>query len=499
MGNAMKIEGVEGLEIKERIGEGSFGVVYKAKWHGDFVAVKQLKADVAWGYPNALEDFQRECEFLRVLKHPNIVEMYDAIFPEQSLPLLITELMWCDLRTYYKNSKTKPKVPLDETIKIMLDVGEGLKFLHVRDDPIVHRDIKSHNVLLDSKLRAKIADLGQAKKFPGLGASRCVAATPVPGTTVYMAPETFPDGRSPQGYRSVDYGAEIDIFSFGVVLLELIVGHLPAPKPLWTPYAKDGDLVLEHARRQKELKEMGTLHPLRETVLQCLENVPRRRPTIIQVITDLRRNDGSQKRIQLKIAFLGSSGVGKSLLIKRYVDTDFPFESVKSTIGVDTQTVPLEIGNQLVILRIVDPAGQERFHSIAPALFRGSHGAFLVYDVSEPRSFAALPKYMEFIETYCGENVKTMLIGNKIDLPRRVEFESAQSYADINEMEHLEVSAKTLDNVDEMFVRLAKNILDSLNESDVHILEKTLQRQQSGFQLRDQSENQENISGGCNC
>ena len=244
---------------------------------------------------------------------------------------------------------------------------------------------------------------------------------------------------------------------------------------------------------------MGTLHPLRETVLQCLENVPRRRPTIIQVITDLRRNDGNQKRIQLKIAFLGSSGVGKSLLIKRYVDTDFPFESVKSTIGVDTQTVPLEIGNQLVILRIVDPAGQERFHSIAPALFRGSHGAFLVYDVSEPQSFNALPKYMEFIETYCGENVKTMLIGNKIDLPRRVEFESAQSYADINEMEHLEVSAKTLDNVDEMFARLAKNILDSLNESDVHILEKTLQRQQSGFQLMDQSENQENISGGCNC
>ena len=258
-------------------------------------------------------------------------------------------------------------------------------------------------------------------------------------------------------------------------------------------------MVPEHTRRQKELGEMGTLHPLRDTVLQCLENDPRRRPNITQVITDLRKNYGSENCIKLKIALLGSSGVGKSLLIKRYVDMDVPFEFVRSTIGVDQQFVPVEIGNQLVVLWIVDPAGQERFDSIAPALFRGSHGAFLVYDVSEPLSFNALPKYMEFIESYCGENVKTMLIGNKIDLRRRVEFASAQSYADKNEMEHLEVSAKTLDNVDEMFERLARKILDSLNENDVHILEETLHRQQSRIHLADHSGDHKNTARGCKC
>lgn len=240
---------------------------------------------------------------------------------------------------------------------------------------------------------------------------------------------------------------------------------------------------------------MGTLHPLRDVVLLCLENDPRRRPTVIQVLKDLRRNEGSQKRIELKIALLGSSGVGKSILIKRYVDSDFPFEFVRSTIGVDQQSVPLEIGNQLVILRIVDPAGQERFDSIAPALFRGSHGAFMIYDVNEPRTFEALPKFMEFVRTSCGENVTTMLIANKIDLPRRVEFKSAQEYAELNNMEHLEVSAKTLENVDQMFERLAKTILDSLNESDVHILEKTLTRQQSRIHLTDDNHRTE----GCNC
>lgn len=240
---------------------------------------------------------------------------------------------------------------------------------------------------------------------------------------------------------------------------------------------------------------MGTLHPLRDTVLQCLENDPARRPTIMQVIKDLRRNDGSQKRIELKIALLGSSGVGKSLLIKRYVDSDYPYLLVRATIGVDQHSVPLQIGNQLVVLRLVDPAGQERFDSIAPALFRGSHGAFLIYDVNEPRSFEALPKYMEFVQTSCGENVKTMLIGNKIDLVRRVAFERAQNYAELNDMEHLEVSAKTLDKVDEMFERLARNILDSLNESDVHILERALSRQQSRIQLTEEGQN----SRGCNC
>lgn len=494
MGNAITIEGVhvEGLEIKGMLGEGSFGIVYKGKWHGKFVAVKKLKDEIL-RHPSEVDKFKKECGILRELKHPNIVELLEVIFLDNTSPVLITELLWCDLHAFYKDSKMKPKVALDETIKIMLNVAEGLRYLHSRD--IVHRDIKSRNILLDSKLKAKIADLGQAKELCGRENFSSTYATPVPGTIVYMAPETFPVIRGYQILGDVDYGAELDIFSFGVVLLELIIGHLPNPNPIWTPYTKDGELVIEHRRRGKELSEMGMLHPLRETVLQCLENDPTKRPAISQVIRDLRYNDGSQKKIELKIALLGSSGVGKSLLIKRYIDSDFPCHSVPSTIGVDRLSVPLEIENQLLILRLLDPAGQERFDSIAPALFRSSHGAFLIYDVSEPRSFEALPKFMKFIQSSCGENAKVMLVGNKNDLPRRVELKRAQNYAEKYDMEYLEVSAKTLDNVDEMFERLAQNILDSLEENDVHILEKSLCRQQSRINLTDEQEQ----SSKCNC
>lgn len=242
---------------------------------------------------------------------------------------------------------------------------------------------------------------------------------------------------------------------------------------------------------------MGTLHPLREIVLQCLENDPSRRPSISQVINDLRRNDGSQRRIELKIVLLGNSGVGKSLLIKKYINKDLPSELVRSTIGVELHPVPLQIGNQMVILRILDPAGQERFDSIAPALFRGSHGAFLVYDISEPRSFSDLPKHLSFIEPVCGENVKVMLIGNKKDLQRRVHNELAQNYAEKNDMEYLEVSAVTLENIEEMFEGLAKKILESLDISDVQIMERKLHRSQSRIHLGE--DDQEEPGSKCSC
>lgn len=252
MGNSLKIEGVE---IKEELGGGSYGVVYKAKWNGQFAAVKVLREDMLWCHPKALEDFKKECEFFRVLKHPNIVEMFEVLFPENRSPVLIMELMYCDLQSYYKNSKSSPKVALDEVIRIMLDVGEGLKFLHDREDPIVHRDIKSNNILLDTKQRAKIADLGQAKEFPGLGFGAHVSATPVPGTTVFMAPETFPcSSRQSVGHR-VDYGAEIDVFSFGVVLLEVTVGHFPCPRPFFTPFSQG--------------KFSGTSIPVDEKIIIC--------------------------------------------------------------------------------------------------------------------------------------------------------------------------------------------------------------------------------------
>jgi len=106
----------------------------------------------------------------------------------------------------------------------MLDVAEALDYLHSREQPIVHRDLASKNVLLTKSMHAKIADLGLAKAFP----HGAMFATAVPGTPAYAAPETYLKkfGGKPWGDKA-RYTEKIDIFSLGALMLETIIGHLP--------------------------------------------------------------------------------------------------------------------------------------------------------------------------------------------------------------------------------------------------------------------------------
>jgi len=144
--------------------------------------------------------------------------------PAPETPIIVTELLDRDLARHLRESESKPKVPFSEVIKIMLDVAEALHYLHSRKEPIVHRDLASKNVLLTKSMHAKIADLGLAKAFP----HGAMFATAMPGTPVYAAPETYPKkyGGKPWGDKA-RYTEKIDIFSFGALMLETIIGHLP--------------------------------------------------------------------------------------------------------------------------------------------------------------------------------------------------------------------------------------------------------------------------------
>ena len=169
---------------------------------------------------------------LRSIDHDNIVKYYTAIVPPSTeSPIIVTELLECDLAKHIRYSTTKPKVPFSDVIKIMLDVAKGLHYIHTLKEPIVHRDLASKNVLLTKTLHAKIADLGQAKAFP----RGAMYATAMPGTPVYAAPETYSTRLRGSLWRRVRYTEKIDIFSFGAMLLEIIIGHLPVhrlPDPI---------------------------------------------------------------------------------------------------------------------------------------------------------------------------------------------------------------------------------------------------------------------------
>ena len=220
MGNTSSKEDVN---LVAEIGRGAYSVVYKAVWKNRQVAAKKLHPYIL-GKPEA-KKYAEDWKLLSNLDHPNIVKYLGVVLPEkspksdESTVIIITELLDQDLKTFIDKSKTKPKVSFCDTVNIMLDVAEGLNYLHEPSRSVVHRDLACKNILLTARRRAKIADFGFAKYFPGGE----MAATANPGTLANRAPETFGKSFFSRGKRN--YSTKADVFSFGVVLLEVIVGH----------------------------------------------------------------------------------------------------------------------------------------------------------------------------------------------------------------------------------------------------------------------------------
>jgi small GTP-binding protein len=136
-----------------------------------------------------------------------------------------------------------------------------------------------------------------------------------------------------------------------------------------------------------------------------------------------------------------------------------PFlDSSLDTAAFLTQTVQLDDAN--VKFEIWDTAGQERYRSLAPMYYRGAACAVVVYDITNPDSFAGAKSWVKELQRRGDANVVIALAGNKADLEsrRKVEFEEANAYAQENGILHLETSAKNANNVKALFVEIAKKL-----------------------------------------
>ena len=162
-----------------------------------------------------------------------------------------------------------------------------------------------------------------------------------------------------------------------------------------------------------------------------------------------------------KVLLIGNSSVGKSSLLLRFVDNQWN-DLFVPTIGVDFKIRTMEIDNKNVKLQIWDTAGQERFKNITASYYRGAHGIFVVYDISDTESFKNINNWLIEIEKNANKNVYKILVGNKCDLEdkRKVTLEEGQSYAKEKGVEFMEVSALKTINVKETFITLAHNLLN---------------------------------------
>ena len=162
-----------------------------------------------------------------------------------------------------------------------------------------------------------------------------------------------------------------------------------------------------------------------------------------------------------KVLLLGNSDVGKSSLLLRYVDSVWS-DTFVPTIGVDFKVKTIDIDGKKVKLQIWDTAGQERFRTVVSTYFRGAHGIFLIYDITNRDSFKNLENWLIEIEKNASENVLKILIGNKNDLEdeRDISPDEGKSFANRNGMQFMETSAKMNTNVNEAFETLGKLMIE---------------------------------------
>lgn len=268
-----------------RLGEGGFGTVYKGLLNDRPVAVKKLTPmdDVS---PDELRvQFDQEIQTLKVLKHENLVDMVgfscDGQHPCLVYPLMVNGSLLDRLACL----QGSPPLSWRQRCLIAEGTARGLEYLHGNHH--VHRDVKSANILLDETFVAKVSDFGLTRAS-SKRTSTTMMTERIVGTRAYMAPEALRGEITPKS----------DVFSFGVVLLEILSGLPPADEnrepqllmEVWYDIDdEDEDLTLEDFLDKKmgdwELSQVESVYSL---ACSCLHERKNRRPFIKQVVLELK-------------------------------------------------------------------------------------------------------------------------------------------------------------------------------------------------------------------
>lgn len=273
------------LSSKDIIGSGGYGTVYKLCMNEETsFAVKRLNR----GNADRDRGFERELEAMGEIKHRNIVTLH-GYYTSPHYNLLIYELMPNGSLDAYLYGRLKNKKQLDwsSRYKIALGAARGIAYLHHDCIPhIIHRDIKSSNILLDENIEARVSDFGLATFMEP---NKTHVSTIVAGTFGYLAPEYFDTGKAT---------AKGDVYSFGVVLLELLTGK----KPMDEAFLEEGTklvtwvkAVVQEKREEHVLDSrleccsIDEVNSVFSIALMCLESEPFKRPTMAEVVKMLEK------------------------------------------------------------------------------------------------------------------------------------------------------------------------------------------------------------------
>lgn len=273
----------DGFSPRNLLGEGGFGSVYRGRLpEGKEVAVKQLRDGSGQGE----REFQAEVEIISRVHHRHLVSLVGYCI-SNSQRLLVYDFVSNDTLHYHLHGHGRPVLDWTVRVKVAAGAARGIAYLHEDCHPrIIHRDIKSSNILLDNNFDALVADFGLARL--ALDAVTHVT-TRVMGTFGYMAPEYASSGKLTE---------KSDVFSFGVVLLELMTGRKPVDasrplgdeslvewaRPLLSRALESGNLEeLVDPRLEKNFNEVEMFRMI-ESAAACIQHSSSKRPRMSQVV-----------------------------------------------------------------------------------------------------------------------------------------------------------------------------------------------------------------------
>ncbi|KAL8089560.1 hypothetical protein AgCh_039145 [Apium graveolens] len=211
------IKGTANFSTANKIGEGGFGIVYRAKLkNGSFVAVKRVKKKNLNDKTSSTE-FRNEILTLAKIEHLSLVKFF-GFLEQRDEHLIIVEYVGNGTLREHLDGIRGNGLEIGERLDIAIDVAHAVTYLHTyTDPPIIHRDIKASNILITEKLRAKVADFGIARLAPEYPGATHIS-TEVKGTAGYVDPEYL---------MTQQLTEKSDVYSFGVLLVELITGRQP--------------------------------------------------------------------------------------------------------------------------------------------------------------------------------------------------------------------------------------------------------------------------------
>ncbi|XP_034036694.1 serine/threonine-protein kinase TNNI3K [Thalassophryne amazonica] len=257
------------LEFHEIIGSGSFGRVYKGKCRNKIVAIKRYRANT-YCSKSDVDMFCREVSILCCLNHPCIIHFVGACLDDPSQFAIVTQYV-SGGSLFSLLHEQKRLIDLQSKLIIAIDVAKGMEYLHNLTQPIIHRDLNSHNILLYEDGHAVVADFGESRFLQSVEEDNM---TKQPGNLRWMAPEVFT--------QCTRYSVKADMFSYALCLWELLTGEVPFAH--LKPAAAAADMAYHHIRPPVGY---SIPKPISALLMRGWNSSPEDRPEFSEVVSSL--------------------------------------------------------------------------------------------------------------------------------------------------------------------------------------------------------------------